>query len=214
MFPQTSGSVVDVRNILNEAINYLLLEAARRRGLLAHEGIKGLIRFRELPFADYAEYERWWLPLYDSAGKIIRGALMSEREKSRYDVSETSNILTVAGRNQVLTYIASQNSNTAPFAQYFAIGNFPINSVNPGDTSIQGEIFRAPPSTTNITGTQVDLATFIPQGQALANFSNVGLLGINSLPGIGAAGTLVTHALTTYTKGNVPVTSDYVLSMQ
>jgi hypothetical protein len=200
----------------NEMINRFLMEMVRRRGIvLAHEELAyvGIIRWRELPFTSPEEYQKWWLPLRDSGGRIIRSALMSEREKSRYTVHEDHNILTSSGRQYLLTYLSSTSANTPPFAQYFAIGNFPINSVDPGDTSVQGEIYRAVPSTTTITGTQLDLDTFIPSGSALGTYTNVGLLGVNAVGTLGGAGTLMTHALSTYNKGSIAVTASYLLNL-
>ena len=205
---------------INEFFNRLLLDLVKRRGLVLaaeHASYLGIIRWHEVPFVDEAEYRRWWLPetvIERGVLRVIREPRMSAREKERYAVAEDKNILTTAGRTQILTFMSSQVSGTAPLAQYFAIGTFPINGVDPGDASVQGEIFRAAPSTTTITGTQVDVATFIGQTQAEATYTNVGLFGINAVGTVGGAGTLMTHALSNYTKGNVPVTADYLLNLQ
>jgi predicted RecA/RadA family phage recombinase len=175
--------------------------------------IKGRIRVRALPFETREEWAYWWLPAI-VAGKIIRPARMSEQEKERLTVAVESNILTSAGRTQILNYLASNTGNPVAFAQYLAIGNFSINQVQSGDTSVQGEIFRAIPTASNITGTQLDLSTFIGAAQAVGSWTNLGLFGSTASATAGS-GVLMTHSLFSYTKGSsFPVTIDYLLTQQ
>ncbi len=171
----------------------------------------GLIRARAVPFDSEEEWRYWWLPEIKD-GKIIRPARMSDQEKDRYTVAEARNILTSNGIGAVLGYIGSSSGSTEQFAQQFAIGDIAINSVSAGDTSLAGEIFRAAPSLSNITGVQIDLSTFIGSTQAAGNWTNVGLFG-NGATSSSGSGTLMTHSLFTYTKVNgTPVTVDYLIT--
>src|SRR5690242_8619405 len=95
---------------LNEQIDHLLLEIARRRSInLAQEKMSysGVIQWRELPFdpvEDEDEYKKWWLPetaLVNGVCQVIRPARMSDREKDRYLVHEDKNIITSLGRFQI-----------------------------------------------------------------------------------------------------------------
>src|SRR5689334_17602595 len=115
------------------------------RYLIEHIGVPpeylrvtGHIRFRRIPDDwDAATYRYWWLPEWNADGtKIIREARMSPREKDRYTVHEAHNLLTTNGRTNILTYMASTAANTPAFAQYFAVGTFPLVTVSPGDTSL------------------------------------------------------------------------------
>jgi hypothetical protein len=142
----------------------------------------GDIRFREIPAEWSAEDYRCYYPA------------MTERDRQRLTVHEVHNILTSSGRTQILSYIGNGSANSAAFAQYFALGTFPVNSVNPGDTSVQGEIFRVAPSSATITGTQVDIYSQIGTTQAVGTLTNGGLYGINATSASGS-GTLMTHAL-------------------
>lgn len=176
-------------------------------------GFDGRILWREVPFATREEFEHWWLPERDTQGKIIQQARMSERERDHYTVAEDHNILTVAGRAQILSFIGTPAGGVAAFGQYFAVGNFPINSLDPNDTIVQGEFFRAVPSTGVSVGTQIDLATYIGATQGNGVYSNVGLYGV-SATATPFSGVLMTHAKSTYTKVNlIPVVADYLINL-
>lgn len=171
----------------------------------------GVIRARVPPFETREEWAYWWLPEM-VGGKIVRVARMSEREKERYTVYEARNMLMLAGRTQILTYIGSNNGNSTGFAQYFAVGTFPINKLTAGDTSLQGELFRAIPSTSAISGTQIDVSTFFGSSQAVGTYTNAGLFG-NGATGTSGSGTLMTHSLYAYTKPNTnPLVNDYLIT--
>lgn len=175
--------------------------------------IAGYLIVHELP-PDWTEqtFRAWWLPEW-AGGRIIRPARMSQREKERYAVAVFSNILTSAGRSYALQYLASRTANTPAFAQYFGVGNVQINAVAPGDTSLAGEIARVVPSKANIVGTQVDIASFFGASQANTTWTNAGLFGVNATS-TANSGTLMTHALISYTKSSsVSVTVDYLLNL-
>lgn len=159
----------------------------------------GIVKVRELPrditMQDYLE---WWPRL-------------TEREKERYTAHEAHNVLTLNGFNQLLTYVASSTATTLGFGQYFAVGTFPIISVQAGDTSVQGEIFRAVPTSSTITGNQLTLSTFFGSAQANGLYTNAGLYGVNATSTSGS-GTLMTHTLYSYTKSNgTPISNDYII---
>ncbi len=174
--------------------------------------ICGLIRVREVPFATEDEWRMWWLCERDSRGRIIRPARMSDREKARYTVAESPNILVSGGITQVLNYVGSQSGNSIGFAQYFAVGNIGITQVTSADTSVAGEYFRAVPSTASVSGTQQDISVFAGTTQANGSITNAGLFGNGATSTLGS-GTLMTHSLFQYTKTNSnAVTFDYLLS--
>lgn len=167
-----------------------------------HLRFSGLVRVRELPrdcaLSDFLE---WWPRL-------------TERERERWTAYERKNVLTLAGRAQLLTYLSSSTATTLGFAQYFAVGTFPIISVSAGDTSIQSEIFRAVPNTSVITGNQVDISTYFGPSQANGIYTNAGLFGINASSTLNS-GTLMTHTLYSYAKSNgTPITNDYLVTLQ
>ena len=154
----------------------------------------------------------WTLPEVNEKSEIIRDARMSRRQIERYLAAESHNILTTAGRNLALQFFGN-NTGTSPFAQYLAIGTFPINSVSPGDTTVNTEIYRQVPNTTAITGTQNDIATVIGTNTAAGSWTNCGFFGVNANAALGS-GQLNSHALLSYTKVNgTPVTIDYIPSL-
>ena len=160
----------------------------------------GMIKIREFPLdATLEDWLAWWPRL-------------SEKEKDRYTLAESHNLLTTSGRTQLLQF-AGNNTGTAPFSQYLAIGTGTINSVSAGDTSILGEIYRQVPNTATITGTQNDIATVIGTNTAPGTWTNCGFYGVAATSTAGT-GTLLTHALLSYPKVNgTPVTIDYVISV-
>lgn len=174
--------------------------------------INGRIRARELPFETEEEWRYWWLVQRNESGQIIAPSRMSEREKDRYTVAESSNILVSSGITQVLNYIGSSSGNSTAFAQYFAVGNTAIGSVNSNDSSVAGEYFRAAPSASSVSGVQVDLSTLAGTTQANGSITNCGLFGNGASSTLGS-GTMMTHALFNYSKGSTEsISFDYLLS--
>lgn len=177
----------------------------------------GHVRIRKLDFDSEEEWRYWWLPelaIADGCLKVIREARMTPREKERYTVSESHNILTNAGRSAILGYIGSQNGSTTPFAQQFSIGNFPTNTVSAGDTGVLGEIFRGIPSPGVIAGTQTDISTFVGSAQANGNLTNCGFYGNGATSSFGS-GTLCTHSLLSYNHpSSFPISMDYLITQQ
>lgn len=184
-----------IENIKTVAVRILIPYANR-------VGIDGHILLRELPpGCELEDFLDMWPKL-------------SLKERDRYSVAEHRNTLTSAGRAQVLTYLSSSYATTLGFAQQFSVGTFPINTVSPGDSAVQGEIFRATPQTATITGTQVDVSTFFGPSQANGLYTNCGLYGLAATSTLGT-GTLMTHSLYKYNKVNgVPIVNDYLLNQQ
>jgi hypothetical protein len=179
--------------------------------------VQGIMRFRRIPDDwNEEEYKKWWLPEWnDNHTQIIKPARMSPKEKERYTVEEFKNILTTQGRTYILTYMSSSTPNTPAWAQYFAVGTFPLTAVSPGDTSVQTEIFRAAPNTVTITGTQLDLSTLLSTSSAVGILTNAGLYGVAASSTSGS-GTLMTHALlNSFNKTNSQAfVVDYLLNVQ
>lgn len=163
---------------------------------------QGIVKVRELPAGlSFEEYLAWWPRL-------------TERDRERYTAAEHHNILTLNGFQQLLTYVSSGNATTLGFSQYFSVGTFPITTVQAGDTSVQGELFRAAPTSSTITGNQLTLSTYFGASQANGNYTNAGLYGVNATATLGS-GTLMTHTLYTYTKSNgTAISNDYIIILQ
>lgn len=163
----------------------------------------GRILVRQLPGHWNEETFKFWWPRF------------SAKERDLYTVAETHNLITTAGRTQVLTYIGAATSGTAPFAQYLAVGNFPINQVFPGDASVQGEFARQAPSVTIVTGNTVDISTFFGASQGNGTYTNCGIFGVNAVSSVGGAGTLLTHAVMSgFVKSNpATITVDYLITL-
>lgn len=187
-------SIID--NIKTALVRVLIKDAEKIR-------FTGIVRVRELPRDCTLDYFNAWWPR------------LTERERDRYTTYEVHNVLTSNGRNALLTYASNGLATTWGFAQWFSVGTTAIISVSAGDTSIQGELFRAAPSATTITGNQVNVSTYFGPAQANGSYTNAGLFGGTSATATLGTGTLHTHTLYTYTKSNgIPITNDYVLQLQ
>lgn len=178
--------------------------------------VTGTIRFRRIP-DDWTEetYRYWWLPEWDNNGtKIIREARMSRADKDRFTVHEAHNLLTTSGRTNILTYMASSAANTPAFAQWFAVGTFPLVTVSPGDTALGSELYRIQPSTATITGTQLDIESVLGASNANGTLTEAGLFGVNGTSAANS-GTLQTHALlANFVKSSPNVYNvDYLLNL-
>ena len=166
---------------------------------------RGLIRFHLFP------------------GDVSVGDLqgMSLRDKERFAVYETHNLLTILGRKQLLTDIG-QNANASQWAQYLGIGNGPIVSVSPGDSGaiagVPGEFIRVANNgyTINVTAgvDTVDIQFFLSTSQGNNTYTNVGIWGNGASSTPGGAGQLQTHALANFTKTSAnSLMIDYVIQV-
>jgi len=172
---------------------------------------EGIIRVRRLPpeWTD-ADYAYWWLPEKDEAGRLIRPARMSEREKDRYTEAVFANQIMTAGRTQILIYIGASGGNTTGFAKYLALGTGTIQSTTPNDTSLANETFRKAQNSNTVSGTQVDINFQLASGDINSAITNCGIFG-NTATGTLGSGTLYTHALFSYTKGAYTIAIDYLI---
>ncbi len=163
--------------------------------------IEGILRIYELPCDDaIAEYAQWW----------SRFSLSEKARKGR-QVVEVHNLITSAGRTQILTFMGNAGTTTA-FAQYYAVGTGAIYSVQASDTSLATEFFRAAPASYAVVGNQVTVTTNFTSAQAIGTYTNAGLFGV-SATGTAGSGTLCTHILYSYTHTAVAIANDYVLSL-
>jgi hypothetical protein len=174
---------------------------------------EGIIRVRRIPEWTPEEYAYWWLPETDGHGKILRPARISEREKEReYQIDEFENLITTNGRTNVLTYIGSSTGSTTQWSQYFAVGTGAITAVSASDTSLSNEVYRVAQSSFSVSGTQVDVNFQIGTSQAQFAYTNAGLYG-NSASSTLGSGTLMTHALFSYSKGAWAISCDYLVNL-
>jgi hypothetical protein len=164
--------------------------------------VLGRIKARLLP-ADLTEedFKLWWPRL-------------TEKERDAYTVHETSNVITLNGKSNILTFLGSTSlSGVLAFAQQFAVGTGPIIAVSVGDTSLSTELYRTAPSTFTIAGNTVNISTFYGSTNGNGVYTNAGLYGGGATATLGT-GVLYTHALYAFTKANgFSLTSDYLLTV-
>lgn len=167
-------------------------------------GFQGILRIRELPEEwTHEQYLRYWCGEH---------AIISEREKERYTVVEVKNQLMVAGRTAILTYIGSTSGSTTPYGKYIAIGTGTLQATSPTDTQLVNEVYRVVQSAYTIQGSQVDCNFQIPSGSAQVVMSEAGLYGGSATSTLNS-GTLDTHVLFSYTKGNYSISIDYLITL-
>jgi hypothetical protein len=94
------------------------------------------------------------------------------------------------------------------------LGTGSLYTVNPGDTSLATELYRAVPSTATVSGNTVDISTFFGTSQGVGTLTNCGIFG-NGATSSANSGTLETHALlNNYVKDNShTVTFDYLITL-
>lgn len=177
--------------------------------------MQGILRLRVLPDQDWTEeqFRFWWCDERSPSGRVLRPARMSQREKERYTCYESHNLITTAGITQVLTFIGAYGGGIVAFAQYLAIGNGGIFTVNANDTTLAGEFFRKIPTGYSTSGNAVDISTALLTTDAVGSWTNVGLFG-NGATSTPNSGTLMTHLLTSFTKGSTAYTADYQIAAQ
>ncbi len=173
----------------------------------------GIIRLRRLPEEwTPQQYRYWWCAETDGRGRVLRQARISEREKERYTEGEFYNLLTVAGRAQILSYIGASTGSTIGFAKYLAIGTGALQSPSPVDTSLAGEVFRKALASFTVQGTQVDCSFLLASADANVTMTNAGLFGNAATSTLGS-GTLYTKALFSYSKGAYSISADYLINL-
>lgn len=174
---------------------------------------QGILRIRELP-EDFSpqDYLKYWCGIKDSAGRLIAPPVISEREKERYTVVESHNQLMTAGRALLLGYAGATGGSTTAFGKYLAIGTGTLQATNPADTSLVNEVFRKIQASNTVQGSQIDINFQLASGDAQTTFTEAGLYG-GSASGTANSGTLCTHVLFSYTKGNWSLSADYLINL-
>lgn len=164
--------------------------------------ITGLLRIYEFSSdAEMAEYASWW----------HRFSLEEKARKARLVVEE-HNLVTSAGRTQLLTF-AGASGTTAAFAKQYAVGTGAIATVTAADTLLATELFRAAPASSTVVGTTVTITTNFTTGQANGTYTNAGIFG-NTATGTANSGTLYTHILYSFTKTSaIAIANDYQISL-
>src|SRR5258708_6550684 len=104
---------------------------------------EGIIKVYRLPEeSDEEQFRHWWCPQTDGNGQLLVPARISPQEKARYQEAEFANLITSAGRTQVLTYIGASSGNSTGFSKYLALGTGAIQAPSPADTTLATETFR------------------------------------------------------------------------
>lgn len=162
--------------------------------------VEGILRIYECSCdEEQAALQPWWTRL-------------TLREKARESkmVVEAHNMIMSAGRTQILAFIGASGT-VASFAQYYAVGTGTIYTVQPSDSSLAGELFRAIPASFSVVGNAVTISTPFSTSQANGTYTNSGIFGVNSTSTSGS-GTLMTHLLYSYTKSNQAIINDYTVT--
>lgn len=136
------------------------------------------------------------------------------REKERHAklALETHNMIMSAGRTQLLAFIGASGATNA-FSQYYAVGTGTIYTIQPSDSSLAGELFRAVPASFSVVGNAVTISTPFSTSQANGAYTNAGIFGNNATSTSGS-GILMTHVLYSYLKTNtIAITNDYTVTL-
>lgn len=190
---------------------------------MSHEkiGYKGIISLHEIPNWTDEELAYWWTPetaLIDGLWQIVRPARMSEGEKrSRLVMPPFENLITNTGITLLLTNnsVAGQGSMN-PFAQILSVGNGTITGVTRGDTSVAGDGFttgaRKAPASYSIVGFSTTIVFNFASTDAVGTWTNTGLYGWSGSANASTTsgtGSLMTHALFSYTKNSTAIAVNY-----
>jgi len=164
--------------------------------------IEGILRIYELPDAliHDAVFQAAW-----------QRFTLSEKAREAKQVVEAHNLITTSGRTQILNFIGASGS-TGAFAKYYSVGTGAIYVVQPSDTALANELFRAVPASYSVVGNQVTITTNFGTSQANGTYTEAGLWG-GAASGTLGSGTLYTHLLYSYVKVNgVAIINDYTLT--
>jgi hypothetical protein len=172
--------------------------------------IEGILRIYEVPdeLLDKNLAIKWWRHIRKKGWEHLT---IDDKEREGKLVVEEHNMIMSAGRTQMLYFIGASGSTTA-FSQYYAVGTGTIYSVNTGDSSLAGELFRAIPASFSVVGNAVTISTPFSTSQGNGTYTNSGLFGstASSTPG---SGVLMTHLLYSYTKTSASgIFNDYTLT--
>lgn len=178
--------------------------------------IEGHLRIFQLPDGwDEATYRYWWCGQeQDERGQFLSDARMSRREKERYGIHESHNLMTAQGLYILLSYLVQPYGTASNFAQYFGVGTGAISQVATADTTIATEIARVQPAGAFfITGNTQSITCFFGTGVGTGTWTNGGLFGNGATSTLGT-GQLLTHSLLSYPKGaGVSSTLEYTFTV-
>jgi hypothetical protein len=176
--------------------------------------VEGIIQVRTIPdeWSD-EEFKYWWAPEFDEKGNKIREPRIAQAERDRlFPVEyETHNLLMNPAFTQILTYMSVATSSSAQnFFQFLAIGTGVISGVARTDTTLSTEFYRQGASAFNPVGTMCTVSTNLLAASAQGTWTNVGIFG-NGATSTLNSGTMFSHALAAFVKGNVAKVVDYIL---
>jgi hypothetical protein len=179
-------------------------------------GVHGIITLHKIPdeWTD-EDFRYWWCPVTAPTGQIIQPARISDETKRLWLAHEpVGNLITNTGINTLLTNTGVQATGSMTvFSQILSVGNGSIIGVTRTDTSVAGDGFatgarKAPASHAN-TGFSVTVTTNFSTTDAVGNWTNIGLYGNGATTTTGS-GSLMTHALFTFSKGSIAYALNYV----
>lgn len=168
--------------------------------------LEGILRIYEVP--EELWLVRWWKYVRKKGWKHLT---LAEKAREGKLVVEAHNLITSAGRTQILSFIGASGATNA-FSQYYAVGTGAIYVVQPSDSSLAGELFRAIPASFSVVGNAVTISTPFSTSQGNGTYTNSGIFG-NNATGTANSGVLMTHLLYTYTKTSaISITNDYTIT--
>ncbi len=172
--------------------------------------IEGILRIYEVPpeLLDKNFLLKWYRHITKKGWKHLT---LADKAREGKQVVEAHNLITTAGRTQILNFIGASGS-TGAFAKYYSVGTGAIYVVQPSDTALANELFRAVPASYSVVGNQVTITTNFGTSQANGTYTEAGLWG-GAASGTLGSGTLYTHLLYSYVKVNgVAIINDYTLT--
>ncbi len=168
--------------------------------------IHGIITIHKIPNWIDEELAYWWMPemaWINGEQKVVRPARMSDEAKAQRMVKEpVHNMLTNTGVTLFLTNNSvSGQGNMNPFCQILSVGNGSFAGPIRTATSVAGDGFgtnsRKAPASNATVGFQSTIVFNFAAGDAVANWTNLGIYGYNTGGSQAATTTTGTGALMT-----------------
>lgn len=187
-------------------------------------GIHGIITLHEIPseWSD-EDFKYWWCPVTTPDGEIVVPARISDEAKAQRIVKRAENLITNAGIALILTNLSvAGQGGMNPVTQILSVGNGAISGVTRADTAVAGDAFgtnaRKAPSSFSRVGFQTTIVTNYATTDANGTWTNIGWYGFNTGSSQAATttagtGSLMTHALFSFTKGAVAYAVNYTFNL-